>query len=487
MENSKVWIDQFFDCEDDMRDKSKEIVDEISKSLKEENVVVSSRIKGRNSLKEKIVRNKYNQKYKSDENIFAFLKDGIGVRIICLEQRDEVDVYRKLLDMHNNGTFSKFSFIEDSIKEQPEYQKNGHAIYRINAKVDNYIFEIQIKSTTHMLWGEIEHLLFYKNYDCYIGSIFLQQQIEQIYGDLIAINLRLSNLREHMKVGSINRTNHELIEIATKMLQENVQEELFTFYEGVKLDFRNLYTAIIKEYFYSKQKATVKKKKKLETIEKIKYDDFAEALNVITKLSVEGCNALTTAINHGDIAKKSVHIIVTGIEKKLKEDINKDEWILFINITANLLNIDVDDVVINLANRLSKKFMISIDNELEIDMTEIEQIIFEAIVNYFVKYGNFMMLDDGFIDAVSEYIGEVFEIIFKSESEILAFKIEKRKVIFYELITVLIDFGYSKELSKEKYIILLDSLGLKEISVSLPEISDFNKAEFISVLKRGII
>lgn len=57
---------------------------------------VNTRIKSSKSLKEKIIRNQYYQKYNTKEELFDNVPDIIGVRIECRFIQDEMDLYKFL-------------------------------------------------------------------------------------------------------------------------------------------------------------------------------------------------------------------------------------------------------------------------------------------------------------------------------------------------------------------------------------------------------
>ena len=136
-------------------------------------VGVTSRIKSRNSLKEKILRNNLYKDYPAERLVFE-MHDIIGVRIECRFFKDEEALYRKILETFSvdagDGFFSPVGKKAIRLKldtPQPEKQKNGFNIYRIDGTVayagEMYNFELQIKSLVNSFWSEIEHKLIYKN------------------------------------------------------------------------------------------------------------------------------------------------------------------------------------------------------------------------------------------------------------------------------------------------------------------------------------
>ena len=134
---------------------------------------VTSRIKTRDSLKEKILRNNLYRETDPARLVFE-MHDIIGIKIECRFFKDEAYLFDVLRDVFSvdlgDGMFcpeGKKSIRLQLGSPQPEYQKNGYAIYRIDGNVtyggDTYNFELQIKSLVNSFWSEIEHKLIYKN------------------------------------------------------------------------------------------------------------------------------------------------------------------------------------------------------------------------------------------------------------------------------------------------------------------------------------
>ena len=165
------------------------IIDKIEHYLNElledvKGITISGRSKDANNIAEKIYRKNYMMKYNDAAKFIEELPDGIGVRIICLLNQDEVKIYKHLIDrMPDERRIGNKSFRYKQngnffvcTENQPEKQKNNLDIYRMDCIwVENekpVRVELQIKSLTNYFWGEIEHSLFYKNYDFTIGNSF---------------------------------------------------------------------------------------------------------------------------------------------------------------------------------------------------------------------------------------------------------------------------------------------------------------------------
>ena len=79
------------------------IIDKIEHYLNElledvKGITISGRSKDANNIAEKIYRKNYMMKYNDAAKFIEELPDGIGVRIICLLNQDEVKIYKHLID-----------------------------------------------------------------------------------------------------------------------------------------------------------------------------------------------------------------------------------------------------------------------------------------------------------------------------------------------------------------------------------------------------
>ncbi len=109
--------------------------------IKDHFLNVNYRIKSKESLKEKILRYNFYIKYKTPENLVRNLSDLIGFRIECRFIEDEVKIYNdivKLFDKKEEGGYYS-NPLNSSImlkldEKQPQRQKNGFEIYKIDGK-----------------------------------------------------------------------------------------------------------------------------------------------------------------------------------------------------------------------------------------------------------------------------------------------------------------------------------------------------------------
>ena len=151
--------------------------------IKDHFLNVNYRIKSIESLKEKILRHNLYVKYKTPENLLNNLSDLIGFRIECRFVEDEKKIYEDILELFDtaegDGYYSNplnSAILLKLDTEQPQKQKNGFEIYKIDGKYKKdeveINFELQIKSLVNVFWGEIDHKVLYKNFNYMLTEDF---------------------------------------------------------------------------------------------------------------------------------------------------------------------------------------------------------------------------------------------------------------------------------------------------------------------------
>lgn len=168
----------------------------------------TSRIKAVESLKSKIIKNRYYLKYQSGKEIIDHLPDLIGIGINCLFLSDEIDFYYKFsahFKPHDQKWFvckHDDNLFLDLHMPQPQTQNNGYKIIR----VDGYYqfngmrvnFELQVKSLTHGFWSEIEHQVVYKNNKMISFDGFVKQMLATIRSNLDVVDSQLKIVYDQM-------------------------------------------------------------------------------------------------------------------------------------------------------------------------------------------------------------------------------------------------------------------------------------------------
>ena len=179
--------------------------------LKEnELMAVSSRIKSENSLKEKIIRNRYMVAYSNPADLISDIPDLIGIRIECKFVKEEEDIFMQIKNYFNRTDDGKYFYSKNNknirlylFDKQPLRQKNGFEIYKVdgeytflNRKVK---FELQIKSLVNVFWSEIEHKIIYKNTTYLLADKFLKDMMVSIKNNLTMIDDQLLSIYNNFK------------------------------------------------------------------------------------------------------------------------------------------------------------------------------------------------------------------------------------------------------------------------------------------------
>ncbi|MDE6401179.1 MAG: hypothetical protein K2L54_01045 [Clostridiales bacterium] len=198
---------------------------------------VTSRIKTRDSLKEKILRNNLYREAPADKIVFE-MHDIIGVKIECRFFKDEAYIYEKIREAFcvdvGDGMYCTADKKAVRLKldaPQPEKQKNGYNIYRIDGNVtyagETYKFELQIKSLVNSFWSEIEHKLIYKNNRLNQFDNLMKEMLDSTHESLSGIDHQLSLIFDRVSGNTIS----------------NQQEQLKSM---IAMGLNEMYTAIVK-------------------------------------------------------------------------------------------------------------------------------------------------------------------------------------------------------------------------------------------------
>ena len=182
---------------------------------KEMIIDINSRVKSKESLREKIIRNRFYVENEDAQGILDHLSDLIGFIIECRFIEDEYKVLNKLretLTIRNDDGFyyneQNLNFYLDCSSQQPQIQKNGFAIYRIDGYYlkdgEKVNVELQIKALVHSFWGEIEHKLVYKNTNYYVYNDFMKDLLASIKASLTITDRQLNIIYNQMQQTSMN-------------------------------------------------------------------------------------------------------------------------------------------------------------------------------------------------------------------------------------------------------------------------------------------
>jgi len=225
---------------------------------------INSRVKSKKSLKEKVIRNDYYQKYDTIEKLLDNIPDLIGLRLECRFTEDETEIYKFLKKYFNekvDGTedyyynASEPHIMLDLGSKQPKEQKNGIKMYRIDCKYKGeglcINFEVQIKSLVNIFWSEIEHKIIYKNYNYVIADTFYKDIMKAIKNSLTTIDQQLLLISNQFDMGdntSLDKRGEQVENLFSKIIYDifalRMKDSI-----GVLVDFRKSCEAIVKYVF----------------------------------------------------------------------------------------------------------------------------------------------------------------------------------------------------------------------------------------------
>jgi conserved hypothetical protein len=162
-----------------------------------------NRIKSDVSFVDKLIRNNYISNWEYDEGnddankktLSSSLPDFIGYRINTLFFNEEEKFANELINFLKEKEHIE---IPDNQLNPNNQQANGHLIMKFQGFVKSvedpelkFGFEIQIKSSVHNLWGEVEHGSIYKpnNFDFRIDE--KKKNVEEIWNTLTSCDRQL--------------------------------------------------------------------------------------------------------------------------------------------------------------------------------------------------------------------------------------------------------------------------------------------------------
>lgn len=213
------------------------------------------RVKSPESLEEKIIRN---QEFfdligkEGSELIEAIQKsndDLMGLRFLVSLSCDCGRLF-DLLDKYQ-GELAEESIIFLNLKQNPQTMRNGRPIYRIKGKYKTYPFELQIKSKVDSAWADIEHMLFYKDYQfSYIQST--NKQVMKKLGDLLdQVDELMIQIRESQASYEKDRKEMEFTQYLGKKFRNQIKEKIGSAF--VLSDYRKIFFNIFSQFEKSQQ------------------------------------------------------------------------------------------------------------------------------------------------------------------------------------------------------------------------------------------
>ncbi|MBU5426346.1 (p)ppGpp synthetase [Tissierella pigra] len=423
----KLELFDFIDETLELIEKRKESIEKVANSLEkfftdsffiqDHFLNVSYRIKSPESLREKILRHNFYIKYKTPENLLDNLSDLIGFRVECRFIEDEDKIYRDIMKLFNikckDGFYTNclnsniMLQLED---KQPQKQKNGFEIYKIDGKYckDGVCinFELQIKSLVNVFWGEIDHRVLYKNFNYMLTEDFFRDIMSSIKDNLSMIDRQLMLVYNHLNGMDASNSLTKRIQLQallSKIIHDiyivKIRQEI-----GFVLDFKKS-TDVIVNYIFMKGG--------LEESEHYSTN----FLRVLNRLNEIGKNHIS--FNRYMNFEREIFFnddFTRKIGNSILEIINKDfRWNLFFRIIFEIEEgnnaEDFEGFLIFVRYRFHENLMLILENKDFIDeeKEEILHCILNTIATNFCKDLDVDFLSDCSIKKLNNTIGKAFE------------------------------------------------------------------------------
>ncbi|MRZ79403.1 hypothetical protein GKD14_11880 [Paeniclostridium sordellii] len=392
---STVWLDELDEKRQDLEKLATEICEFLKSIYNQQGVkvIITHRIKGRASLSEKIKRNSMENELNKGKKVFEVFNDLIGIRILCMKISDEKLVYDSIIK-NKDDLLNKNILFNEIINKQPVNQKNGHVIYKFDGVIINnesqFQFEVQIKSLANLFWGEMEHLLFYKNSKVLISNKYYQKEIDSIYEELRNIDKKLTYMEEAMMSESKEDLLEEKIEVfkryAYLQLKESLKKEF-----GEELNNKYIFNAVGDYIFRAKNRNSTNSDEILRKSLFLLLDSNTQNLD-FSKFNFEGINDIKIDRDIKNILNEIIkerkngwwiYIVLSGI---LSFHQNNEYNIQ--DVDYNLIRNDIDQCMRNLCNIINKEVnlytkIIEINSEYA---TESIKKITLSLVKKFLEY-----------------------------------------------------------------------------------------------------
>ncbi len=439
-------------------------------------ISIESRVKSAKSLKEKIIRNHYYQKYDTKEMLFENVPDIIGIRLGCKFIEDEADIYKAIkkyfTEKHEvDGYFYSLKNPSVLLKlsgKQPQEQKNGMKIYRIDGKyiteAGDVNFEMQIKSLVNIFWGEIEHKIIYKNYNYVIEDKFYKDIMKSIKNSLTTIDQQLLiisnqfNQEDNKKYATREEQLEKLLsKIIYDIFAQRMKESL-----GVLVDFRNSCEAIVRYVFRDALDSDLERYN----------NNLLVGLDKIGQIDRSNINFKERLVFEREPIFKSEYTAILG--EHIMHYMNEEfQWNLFFRI---LFQIEVEDnigdfetfihyYIEGIESRITRnKLNNNFSNE------ETEQIVKALMLQFtqtFIKINLVDLLYDTMVDQIMKIINGIVDTIYKN---IITYEqwVEEND-IYLELLEIRLLMLFNMDIESEKALIFLERVRMTKSNVEVPK------------------
>lgn len=438
---------------------------------------MNARVKSSKSLKEKIIRNQYYQKYSTKEALFENVPDIIGVRIECRFIQDEADLY-KFIKRYFNERCKAYptlyynahypNVLLNLTAKQPQEQKNGMKIYRIDGKClgteEPINFEIQIKSLVNVFWGEIEHKVIYKNFNYVIADKFYKDIMKSIKNSLTTIDQQLllvSNQFDQGKQNSEETQEKQMEKIIAKLVYDifaiRMKETI-----GVLVDFKKSCEAIVRYVFRDSLQSGMLESKEVLLVgfEKVKNIDQQE-IDFTQKLEFDEVPIYPDTYTQ---------MIGEHIVERINEEF---QWNLFFRILFAIEpennRGDFENFLVYYTQKLYSRMVITklAGNFTQEETAKITKEIISKFAQCFKRINSVELFYDSMIDQVMKNINIIIDGIYKN---VLTFEQwERERRVYLELLEARLLMVFNIEMDGNQVLAILDGIRSTKSNLEVPK------------------
>lgn len=353
---------------------------------------VSTRIKSEESLREKILRQNLSHRFSTPERMLRQLHDVIGIRIECRfidEERLLYEALREIFTLEmDDGYFASSmngSIWLDLNMEQPQTQKNGFEIYKIDGRIVEdgrppLYFELQIKSMVNVFWGEIDHKVLYKNFNYIVTEEYFRGMLLSVKENLWMIDNRLMQIfrqYETIEAHQSNTAKDQLKGMFSKLVHDTYVQKMRES-TGILFDFKKPSDLVV-DFIFSK-------------LQYLSDDEvankFVQLLSRINALAKESID-FTEGLDVQEVTFQSP--LADLLSREMTPLINTDfKWHALFRIILDLEETDFEDEFRRFIDYMISTFYYRIQRGMhpvylsESDRAELSETLLEAVVNWYV-------------------------------------------------------------------------------------------------------
>lgn len=382
-------------------------------------------------ISEKLEGKETEERKQMIEEFLLEMDDLIGIKILTQVKNDSEKIYEIL--NKNLANLKTYGIEFKDFHKQPKPMKNGMDIYNIKGRFNNeYNFELQIKSQIESAWADMDHEMFYKDYDITPVRKSVQVTMNKVGKLLHEIDGLLYSIRsskldfeeEENKIILLRKLNEEYQRFIQEMFNVEFSFDFsryVDFYDYMATSFECERNKISKDY--------------------IGYPKIIQDGSVLTK-------------TYAEIHRKNYDTLV-----------NEIVFLSFKNMKNRGVSQELD--LVEYIN-LYVKYLVNCFVK-NVDFTEgMEEVIFD-ILNHCPKVE--IYINHNTYKEISEYFATVYGVLLNNDADM---EDEKYKQILKELTLnfAFSNFGCNLELEMETLDLVIDTLGeVKELGVLLEEIA----------------